>query len=329
MEIISGPRCEAASISSTRNGNAESVRDKYVLQMVKMNGPTALRITALIVALAGVCPPSVAAEIPLPEAYRSAKAALEAGDAAKAAGILELRLSAAKGEERGAMLFALGVALLKLDRPADAERHLVEARSYFENTSKLAETWALLGDARAAQSKSAEATQAYSESVRTSEKPNASIAQYSAARSGELAAADFLAKGDALSAVERLRAAAALSAERSAIIRTRLGEIAGDRQMRGEATAAAMFALGEIEQRAGHLPEAIAYYQRVFVSWLKYPAWVARSYLRATECFDQLGKRKEAIAHLQEMMRKADRLQGQPEFAEARTRLSKWISPSR
>lgn len=286
-------------------------------------------MTALIVTLAGVCASSFAAEMPLPEAYRAAKTALEAGDAAKAAGILEPRLSEAKGEQRGAMLFTLGVALLKLDRPADAERDLTEARSYFENSPKLAETWALLGDARAAQSKTDDAAQAYAEAVRAGGTPDAPIARYAAARTGELAAADFLAKGDALSAVGKLSAAAALSGERSAIIQTRLGEIAGDRKLRGEATAAATFALGEIEQRAGHLPEAIAYYQRVFVSWLKYPAWVARSYLRAAECFDKLGKRKEAIAHLQEMMRKAERLQGQPEFAEARARLNEWTAPTR
>ena len=284
---------------------------------------------ALIIVLAGACVSPLAAEDALPDAYRSAKSALEAGDAAKAAAILMLRLPDAKGEQRGVMLFTLGVALLKLDRPADAERHLAEARSHFENSAKLAETWALLGDARAAQSKSAEAAQAYGESVRTSGTPDAPIARYAAARSGELAAADFLAKGDALSAVEKLRAAAAVSAERSAIIQTRLGEIAGNRKLRGEATAAATFALGEIEQGGGHLPEAIAYYQRVFVSWLKYPAWVARSYLRAAECFDKLGKRKEAIAHLQEMMRKAERLQGQPEFAEARARLREWVPPTR
>ncbi|MEO6787204.1 MAG: tetratricopeptide repeat protein, partial [Chthoniobacteraceae bacterium] len=282
---------------------------------------------ALIIALAGAGASPLAAEEALPEAYRSAKSALESGDAAKAVAILESRLPEAKGGQRSVMLFTLGVALLKLNRPADAERSLAEAKGFFANDPKLAETWALLGDARAAQSKSADAAQAYVEAVRSSAKPDEPIARYAAARKEELGAADFLAKGDALSAVGRLRAAAELSAERAEIIQARLGEIAGDRKLRGEATAAATFALGEIEQRGGHLPEAIAYYQRVFVSWLKYPAWVARAYLRAAECFDKLGRRKDAIAHLQEMMRKAERLRGQPELAEARRRLDEWTKP--
>ena len=278
----------------------------------------------IIIALACACSSRMSAEEPLPDAYRSAKSALEAGDAAKAVNILEPWLPEARGEQRGVMLFTLGVALMKLDRPAEAERSLTEATSLFANDPKLAETWVLLGDTRAAQSKSDGAAQAYGEAVRVSAKADEPIVRYAAARIEELAAANFLSKGDALSAVGRLRKAAELSAERAAIIQARLGEIAGNRGLRGEATAAATFALGEIEQRGGHLPEAIAYYQRVFVSWLKYPAWVARAYLRAAECFDRLGRRKDAIAHLQEMMRKAERLRGQPELAEGRHRLDEW-----
>ena len=62
---------------------------------------------------------------------------------------------------------------------------------------------------------------------------------------------------------------------------------------------------------------------------MKYPNWVARAYLRAAECFDKLGQRKSAIAHLQEMMRKADRLRAQPEFAEAQRKLREWNPPER
>jgi tetratricopeptide (TPR) repeat protein len=267
----------------------------------------------------------VGAAEPLPEAYRSAKSALESGDAGKAVAILESRLSEAQGEQRGVMLFTLGVAQMKLERAADAERALTEAKELLKLSPKLAETWALLGDARAAQAKSGEAAQAYGEAVRESgATADTPIARYASARSAELDAAGFLLKGDALSAIGRFRAAAELSPERFSFIEVRLGEIAGNRKLRGEATAAAIFALGEIEQRAGHLPEAIAYYQRVFVSWLKYPEWVARSYLGAAECFDKLGRRKDAVAHLQEMLRKAERLRGRPELAEARRRLREW-----
>lgn len=267
---------------------------------------------------------------PLPDAYRSAKAALDSGDAAKAAAILEDRLPEAQGDQRGVMLFTLGVALLKLDRPADAERNITEAQGFLTNTARLPEAWALIGDARAAQAKTAEAAMAYAEAERAgAATPGRAIVRYASARGLELAAADFLVKGDALAAVGKLRAAAEMDGERAAFVQARLVEIAANRKLRGEATAAATFALGEIEQRAGHLPEAIAYYQRVFVSWLKYPTWVARSYLGAAECFDKLGQRKEAIAHLQEMMRKAERFRGLADLAEAKRKLREWTPPTR
>ncbi len=272
---------------------------------------------------------AIATAEPLPDAYRAAKAALESGDAAKCAALLEPRVAEARGDQRGALLFTLGVALLKTERPADAERLLLESKEFFGGTPKLAETWALVGDARAAQAKPAEAAQAYAEvTAASTSSPDSPAARYAAARIAEIAAAEFLLKGDALSAVEKFRAAAELCADRAPAIQARLGEIASNRKLRGEATAASVFALGEIEERSGHLPEAIAYYQRVFVSWLKHPSWVARSYLQAAECFDKLGRRKQAIAHLQEMMRKADRLKAEPEFAEGRRKLREWTQPA-
>lgn len=266
---------------------------------------------------------------PLPDAYRAARAALESGDAARCVALLEPRVAEAQGGQRGALLFTLGVALMKIDRPADAERFLLESKSFFEGTPKLAETWALVGDARAAQAKPAEAAQAYAEvAAATTSSPDSPMSRYAAARSAELAAAEFLLRGDALSAVGKLRAAAELSADRVPAIQARLGEIASNRKLRGEPTAASVFALGEIEERSGHLPEAIAYYQRVFVSWMKYPSWVARSYLRAADCFHKLGRRKQAIAHLQEMLRKADRLKGEPELEEGKRKLREWTRPA-
>jgi len=267
---------------------------------------------------------------PLTETYRAARTALEAGDAAKCVALLEPRLPEASGEQRGPLLFTLGVAFLKCDRPADAERTLVEARAFFEGQPKSAETWALIGDSRDAQSRPGDAAQAYAEVTRLSaSNPDSLIARYATARSAELAAAEFLLKGDPLPAIARLRAAAQASPERIPAVQARLGEIAASRKLRGEATAASIFALGEIEERANHLPEAIAYYQRVFVSWLKFPNWVARSYLRAAECFEKLGQRNAAIAHLEEMMRKLERLHEQPEFKEGNRRLREWRPPER
>jgi tetratricopeptide (TPR) repeat protein len=296
---------------------------------MKMTAFIASRLALLATVLALADQFSLHAAEPLPETYRTAKAALEAGDPAKAVALLEPRRNEAQGEQRGPLLFTLGVALLKVDRPAEAERCLDEARAFATDTARLIETWALLGDARAAQSKNADATAAYLEAARAGAgAPANPLVGYASARASEIAAADFLLKGDALSAVGKLRTAAELSSERTAAVQARLNEIAGNRKLRGEATAAAVFALGEIEERAGHLPEAIAYYQRVFVSWMKFPAWTARSYLRAAECFEKLGRRRSAVAHLQEMLRNANRFRDQPELAEARRRLREWAPPT-
>jgi tetratricopeptide (TPR) repeat protein len=291
--------------------------------------PIASWLTPCAAAILGLLAGVVDAAEPLADAYRTAKAALQSGDAAKCVAILELRATEARGGQRGALLFTLGVALLKIDRSADAERTLLDATAFFDGTPKLAETWALVGDARAAQAKPSEAAQAFAEAIAASaSSPDAPIARYAAARTAEIAGAEYLLKGEALPAIEKFRAAAELSADRVPAIQARLGEIAGNRKLRGEPTAAAIFALGEIEDSAGNLPEAIAYYQRVFVSWLKYPRWVARSYLRAAGCFDRLGKRRQAIAHLQEMMRKADRLRNEPEFDEGKRTLRAWNKPA-
>ena len=313
-----------------KNGTAAGDGDAYARRILNVPISIASRTTGCAAALLILWISVASAAEPLPETYRAAKAALESGDAAKCVALLDPRRAEAQGEQRGALLFTLGVALMKIDRPADAEQVLDEARTFFEGQPKLAELWAVIGDARAAQSKPAEAAQAYAEVARVSAStPENPIARYAAARTAELAAAEFLLKGDALSAVAKFRAAAELSAERVAAIQARLAEIAANRKLRGEPTAASVFALGEIEERAGHLPEAIAYYQRVFVAWMKYPNWVARSYLRAAECFDKLGQRKAAIAHLQEMMRKADRLRAQPEFEAAQRKLREWNPPAR
>ena len=92
----------------------------------------------------------------------------------------------------------------------------------------------------------------------------------------------------------------------------------------GEATARAVFSLGEVQRQKKALPEAIAYYQRCFVSWARYPAWCARAYLRASESFEALGRRPEAIAHLRELLRKRDKYSRFPEFEEAEKRLRAW-----
>ncbi|HEY9248077.1 MAG TPA: tetratricopeptide repeat protein, partial [Rariglobus sp.] len=92
------------------------------------------------------------------------------------------------------------------------------------------------------------------------------------------------------------------------------------------ATAHSLFLLGEVADRRGDLPKAIAFYQRVFLSHQRYPEWVARSYLASAADFEKLGRTAEAVATLREMLRNA-RIAERPEIAEARARLAKIETP--
>ena len=100
-------------------------------------------------------------------------------------------------------------------------------------------------------------------------------------------------------------------------------EVASVREWRGESTALAVYYLGEIEAREGRWPEAIAYFQRVFVAYQKFLPWVAKAYVRSAESFEKLGKRPEAIAHLHEMLQN-QKLKDLPETAEAKKLLAEW-----
>ncbi|HZJ15089.1 MAG TPA: tetratricopeptide repeat protein [Chthoniobacteraceae bacterium] len=100
-------------------------------------------------------------------------------------------------------------------------------------------------------------------------------------------------------------------------------QVASIREWRGDATAQAIYSLGEIEARQNRYNEAIAYYRRVFVAYQKYLPWVARSYLKAAETFDKMGKRQDAIDNLRDMLRN-ERLQPLPEFQQAQRQLRDW-----
>ena len=100
-------------------------------------------------------------------------------------------------------------------------------------------------------------------------------------------------------------------------------QVASVREWRGESTAFAVYSLAEIEAEQGKYAEAIALYRRVFVAYQKYLPWVAKSYLRAADNFDKLGKRQDAIDNLKEMLRN-EKLAKFPETEEARKRLTEW-----
>ncbi len=97
-------------------------------------------------------------------------------------------------------------------------------------------------------------------------------------------------------------------------------QVASVREWRGEATAFAVYSLGEIEARRFHWAEANAYYQRVYVSYQKFLPWVAKAYLHSAECLEKLGKPQEAANTYREMLRN-DRLASFSETAEARRKL--------
>ena len=100
-------------------------------------------------------------------------------------------------------------------------------------------------------------------------------------------------------------------------------QVASIKEWRGDATALAVFSLGEIEARRNKYPEAIAFYRRVFVAYQKYLPWVAKSYLRAADTFEKMGKRQDAIENLRDMLRN-EKLRALPESQQARKRLEEW-----
>lgn len=99
------------------------------------------------------------------------------------------------------------------------------------------------------------------------------------------------------------RGMALLELGRGAEAKKLFEQVAGTREWRGETTAKAVYYLGRVEERENRLAEAVAFYQRVFVGYQKYVPWVEKAYVQAALCFEKLGKRPEAVRHLQEVLR--------------------------
>jgi tetratricopeptide (TPR) repeat protein len=113
--------------------------------------------------------------------------------------------------------------------------------------------------------------------------------------------------------------------------------IAQTKEWRGEATAQALFSLGEIEMLRGQPAKAIPYFQRVFIAHQKWKSWVAKAYLQSAKCFLQLNRpanpspdpaenrtsdRDSAIKTLQEAAKRED-LKKEPEYQQIVSELSK------
>jgi len=114
-------------------------------------------------------------------------------------------------------------------------------------------------------------------------------------------------------------------------------EIAQTKEWRGEATAQALFSLGEIEMLRGQVGKAIPYFQRVFIAHQKWKSWVAKAYLQCARCFIQLNRpanpspdpaenrtsdRDAAVKTLQEAAKRED-LKKEPEYKEIEAELRK------
>jgi TolA-binding protein len=97
-------------------------------------------------------------------------------------------------------------------------------------------------------------------------------------------------------------------------------QVASVREWRGEATAFAVYSLGEIAARRGKWAEANAYFQRVYVGYQKFLPWVAKAYIGSGESFEKLGKKQEATNTYREMLRN-EKLANFTETSEARKRL--------
>jgi TolA-binding protein len=134
------------------------------------------------------------------------------------------------------------------------------------------------------------------------------------------AAVDKAGAANKLREVTLGRAKALLQLDRVDEARPVLEQVASTREWRGEATAEAVLLLGEVLARKGDLAGAIQYFQRVFVAYQRYEKQVARAYLRAAECFEQLQEPEKAAAHYRELGSKP-KLAHLPEVAVARGRL--------
>ena len=134
------------------------------------------------------------------------------------------------------------------------------------------------------------------------------------------AAVDKAGAANKLREVTLGRAKALLDLGRAEDARPVLEQVASTREWRGEATAEAVFLLGEVLAKKGDLAGAIQYFQRVFVAYQRYEKHVGRAYLRTAECFEQLQEPEKAAAHYRELSTKP-KLAHLPEVEVARNRL--------
>lgn len=94
-------------------------------------------------------------------------------------------------------------------------------------------------------------------------------------------------------------------------------EIIKTKEWKGETTAGSLYWIGQIEERQGNFPEAVAFYRRCYQTWKKYEFWSAKAYLGTAKILaNKLSQKTEAKALVTEMLSK-DRIKETPEAKEA------------
>ncbi|MAW40522.1 MAG: hypothetical protein CMF27_06350 [Kiritimatiellaceae bacterium] len=72
-------------------------------------------------------------------------------------------------------------------------------------------------------------------------------------------------------------------------------EVLATREWRGGLTPEVLFWMGSCRMALGQWAEAFAYYQRIYVLYGGYPAWVAKAYIESMNCLEALGGREEEL----------------------------------
>lgn len=102
-----------------------------------------------------------------------------------------------------------------------------------------------------------------------------------------------------------------------------LDAIASNRAWRGEATAHALYLLGQLEEKKGNTNEAINYYRRCYLAWKKHGNITAKAYLRTAQLFEQKGDIEGVKGTLLDMLNEENPAGKAPEAIQARELLNK------
>jgi tetratricopeptide (TPR) repeat protein len=96
-----------------------------------------------------------------------------------------------------------------------------------------------------------------------------------------------------------------------------LKELLGDKTTPPETKAEATWLLGEVRFAQQDYGDAFNYFQRLYLSFLKFPKWVARGYLRAGETKEALQKytdAKDVYKEAVETPKISERIKGEADF---------------